>query len=179
MQTLKSCSHQLGQPAQRARIFFLSSSKNIQKEKLYTNLLYKRTVLKTYVQKLSVKIFYNHIIFIRVMTVQGEQSACSAEDPADTRHACSIHGLGRVPGGGNGNPLQYSCLENSMDRAAWQTTAHGITKSRTQLSICTHTHTHTHTHTLYINIFRGEKNLLRVKFVHIYEIHICENEFSS
>ena len=38
------------------------------------------------------------------------------------------------PGGGNGNPLQYSCLENSMDRGAWWATVHGVTKSQTQLS---------------------------------------------
>ena len=37
-------------------------------------------------------------------------------------------GLGRSPGAGNGSPLQYSCLENSMDRGAWQATVHGITK---------------------------------------------------
>ena len=42
----------------------------------------------------------------------------------------SIFGLGRSSGGGNGNPLQYSCLENSMDRGAWEATAHGLAKSR-------------------------------------------------
>ena len=42
--------------------------------------------------------------------------------------------LGRCPGEGNGNPLQYSCLENSMDRGAWQATAHGVPKSWTRLS---------------------------------------------
>ena len=47
----------------------------------------------------------------------------------------SIPGLGRFPGEGHGNPLQYSCLENSMDRGTWQATVHGITKSWTQLSI--------------------------------------------
>ena len=46
----------------------------------------------------------------------------------------SIPGWGRSPGEGNGNPLQYSCLENPMDRAAWQATAHGVAKSRTRLS---------------------------------------------
>ena len=46
---------------------------------------------------------------------------------------CQIPGLGRSPGERNGNPLQYSCLENSMDRGAWQVTAHGVAKSRTQL----------------------------------------------
>ena len=45
-----------------------------------------------------------------------------------------IPGLGRSPGEGNGNPLQYSCLEKPMDRGAWQATVHGVAKSRTQLS---------------------------------------------
>ena len=40
-----------------------------------------------------------------------------------------IPGLGRSPGVGNGNPLQYSCLENSMDKGAWQVTVHGVTES--------------------------------------------------
>ena len=44
-----------------------------------------------------------------------------------------IPGLGRSPGEGHGNPLQYSCLENSMDRRAWQATVHGVAKSWTQL----------------------------------------------
>ena len=47
----------------------------------------------------------------------------------------------------NGNPLQYSCLGNPMDRGAWQATVHGVEKSRTQLSNWSHTHTQTHTHT--------------------------------
>ena len=46
------------------------------------------------------------------------------------RDAGSIPGLGRSPGGGHGNPLQYSCLENPMDRGAWRATAHRVTKSR-------------------------------------------------
>ena len=45
----------------------------------------------------------------------------------------SIPGLGRFPGGGHGNPLQYSCLENPTDRGAWRTTVHGVAKSHTQL----------------------------------------------
>ena len=45
----------------------------------------------------------------------------------------SIPGLGRCPGEGNGNPLQYACLENPMDRGAQQATVHGVTKSPTQL----------------------------------------------
>ena len=53
-------------------------------------------------------------------------------------------GSGRSPGEGNANPLQYSYLENSMDRGAWQAIVHGVTKSQIRLN----THTHTHIHTL-------------------------------
>ena len=49
----------------------------------------------------------------------------------DTRDAGSIPGLGRYPGGGNGNPLQYSCLGNPMDRGAWQATVLEVAKSQT------------------------------------------------
>ena len=67
--------------------------------------------------------------------------------------------MGSIPGSerssrvGNGKPLQYSSLENSMDRGAWRATVHKVANSRTQLSVCActharaHTHTHTHTHT--------------------------------
>ena len=48
--------------------------------------------------------------------------------PANAGDAGSIPGLARSPGGGNGNPLQYSCLENPMDRGAWWATVHGVTK---------------------------------------------------
>ena len=57
-----------------------------------------------------------------------EASACNVGDPG------SILELGRSPGEGNGNPLQYSCLENSMDGGAWWATAHGVTKSWTRLN---------------------------------------------
>ena len=52
----------------------------------------------------------------------------------DARDASLILGLERSPGVGSGNPLQYSRLENSVDREAWWATVHGITKSQTQLS---------------------------------------------
>ena len=52
----------------------------------------------------------------------------------DPRDGGSIPGLGKSPGVGSGNPLQYSCLKNPMDREAWQTIVHGVAKSRTQLS---------------------------------------------
>ena len=50
-----------------------------------------------------------------------------------TGDASLILGLGRSPAGGNGNPLQYSCLENPMDIGAWWATVHGVTKSQTRL----------------------------------------------
>ena len=56
----------------------------------------------------------------------------------DARDAGSIAGSGRSPGGGNGNPLQYSCRKNPMDRGAWRATAHGAWKSWTRLSNRTH-----------------------------------------
>ena len=52
----------------------------------------------------------------------GKESACNAGDLG------SIPGSGRSPGEGNGNPLQYSCLENLMDRGAWRATVHGVTR---------------------------------------------------
>ena len=66
----------------------------------------------------------------------GEESACNEGDPES---ACSegdpamkeknLPGRGRSPGEGNGNPLWYSCLENSMDRGAWWATVHGVAKT--------------------------------------------------
>ena len=58
----------------------------------------------------------------------GKESACNAGDPG------LILGLKRSAGEGNGYPLQYSCLENSVDRGAWQATAQGVVKSQTQMS---------------------------------------------
>ena len=68
----------------------------------------------------------------------GKESTCRIGD------LNSIPGLGRSPGEGNGNPLQYSCMENPMDRGAWQAIVHGVTKSWIWLND-KHTHTHTHT----------------------------------
>ena len=61
----------------------------------------------------------------------GSDSKASAHNVGDLG---SIPGLGRSPGEGNGNPLQYSCLENSIDGGAWWATVHGVAKSWTQLS---------------------------------------------
>ena len=62
----------------------------------------------------------------------GKVPECDVGDPGP------IPGSGRSPGEGNGNPLQYSCLENSMDGGAWWATVHGVAKSRTWLSDFTH-----------------------------------------
>ena len=53
--------------------------------------------------------------------------------PANAGDTGVIPGSGRAPGGRNGNPLQYSCLEHSMDRGAWQATIHRVAKSQTRL----------------------------------------------
>ena len=58
----------------------------------------------------------------------GKESACNAGDAGG---AGLTPGSGRCPGGGNGSPLQYSCLENSMDRGAWRATDLGVTESQT------------------------------------------------
>ena len=60
----------------------------------------------------------------------GKEPACQCRRH---RSKVSIPGSGRSPGGGHGNPLQYSCLENPMDRGAWQAAVHGVTKSQTRL----------------------------------------------
>ena len=66
----------------------------------------------------------------------------------DTGHVGSIPGLGRSPGGGNDNTLQYSCLENPMVRGPWWAIVSEAEKSQTWLSMCAHGHTHTQSHKL-------------------------------
>ena len=63
--------------------------------------------------------------------LSGREHAANAGDTGDVG---SIPGLGRSTGGGNGNPLWYSCLENSTDKGAWWATVHGVAKSQAQLS---------------------------------------------
>ena len=59
------------------------------------------------------------------IVAQQKRTACNTRDPG------WIPGLGISPGGGHSNPLLYSCLENPMDRGAWQATIHGVAKSQT------------------------------------------------
>ena len=76
-------------------------------------------------------------------------SACNAGDLG------SILGSGRSPGEGNGNPLQYSCLENPMDGGDWWATVHGVAKSWIRLSDFTHSLTHSHG--------RNQHNIIKIK----------------
>ena len=85
--------------------------------------------------------------------LSGKRSTCSA---GDARDVGSIPGSGRSLGGGRGNPLQYSCLENPMDRGAWWATVHEAAKSQTWLKwLNMHTHMQTSqrhdTHSNYVN----------------------------
>ena len=72
--------------------------------------------------------YFRASLVAQLVKKKKKKTACNAGNSG------SIPGLGRSPGGGHGNPLQYSCLENLMDRGAWRTTVHGVTKSQTQLS---------------------------------------------
>ena len=78
------------------------------------------------------KIFANHL------SDKGLPGGSAVKNPpanaGDTGDVSSIPGSGRSPGGGNGKPLQHSCLGNPMDRGAWQATVRGVAKSQTQLS---------------------------------------------
>ena len=81
------------------------------------------------------------------MSIQGFPGRLSSKESAyNAGDEGLIPGQGKSPGGGNSNPLQYSCLGNSLDRGAWRATVRGVTKSRTWLSTAdSHTH-NTHTH---------------------------------
>ena len=94
-----------------------------------------------------------------------------------TKDAGLIPGSGRSPGVGNGNLLQYFCLENCMDRGAWWATVHGVTKSWTWLSdwvhahactrVRTHTHTHTHTTRLQVSTTKTQLSTIRTRVLYM------------
>ena len=93
---------------------------------------FHHNVLSLRIIKSGSSIFFNVI----VVPLGFSGGASGKEPPAsagDTRDLGLITGLGRPPGGGNGNPLQYSCLQNPMDTGAWQATVQRVTKSQTQL----------------------------------------------
>ena len=91
----------------------------------------------------------------------------------DIRDMSSIPGLGRSPGEGHGNPLQYSCLENPMDRGAWGTTVHGVTKSQTRLKQLS---MHTCDQHRYQSIFREQFQSI---FQNVMLEHVLKGKLSS
>ena len=105
--------------------------------------------LNTWTENLKISIPLDAVLFSNMdyliicvcIQFQGFPGSSDCKESAcNTRDLGLIPGSGRCPGEGNGNPLQYSCLENSMDRGAWWTIVHGVTKSLTQLSNFRFTH---------------------------------------
>ena len=94
-------------------------------------------------ERSGVKGFPNHVSFMtthyntkalpEAKDVGFPDGASQMASAGDSKDLGSIPGLGRSPGGGHGNPLQYSCLENPVDRGSWWATVHRATKSWTQL----------------------------------------------
>ena len=115
----------------------------------------KRFLLHSGLVRLGLPVLYVYIVYVGLSRWHSDKEATSQ------CRRCKTHSfspwIGQIPW--RRNPLQYSCLENSMDRGAWQATVHGATKSQTcyiyislcsvSLSVHTHTHAHacTHTHT--------------------------------
>ena len=87
---------------------------------------------------LPLSFHFDGLIRIEVVKTKEQKVPPCSSDRKESAHDVGdlglIPGLGRSPEEGNGNPLQYSCLENSMDRGAWWSTAHGIAENWTQLS---------------------------------------------
>ena len=90
--------------------------------------LYVSTILKIHRKNECKEIHHSYLRIDFPGGSDGKASVYNVVDPG------SISGLGRSPGEGNGNPLQDYCLENPMDRGAWQATVHGVTNSQTRLS---------------------------------------------
>ena len=119
---------------------------------------------------LSNREFYKNLLYHPSVFPGGAVVKNLPANSGYARDLVSMPGLGRPSGIGNGNTLQYSCLEISMDRGAWWATIHGVAKSQTKLSndvcmhVCTHmcartpTHTHTHTHNHYSNFSGNQRN---------------------
>ena len=107
-------------------------------------LLFWKTALPAHHWLCHLKILWDPQWFLRVWRLPRlpqwfcrKESTCNAGDTGDT---VSVPGSGRSPGGGKGNPLQYSRLENSMDRGSWRTTVCGVAESDTTDWLSTHAH---------------------------------------
>ena len=123
----------------------------------------KRFLLHSGLVRLGLPVLYVYIVYVGLSRWHSDKEATSQ------CRRCKTHSfspwIGQIPW--RRNPLQYSCLENSMDRGAWQATVHGATKSQTcyiyislcsvSLSVHTHTHAHacTHTHTYNLGDFES------------------------
>ena len=77
-------------------------------------------------------------IWLTALSQVGQLIKFPFANARDSKDAVSIPRLGRSPGGGNGNPLQYSYLGNTVGRGVWHSTVHGAIKSRMWLNVCTH-----------------------------------------
>ena len=91
-------------------------------------------------------LFYSHKIAYGIENLGFPCGTVVKNLPVNARDMGWIPQWGRSPGEGNGNPIQYCCLGNPMDKGAWQATVPGVTKSWTHLSNWAGMHTHTHTH---------------------------------
>ena len=83
---------------------------------------------KNYKQTFILLFIFTYVLYLLPWWLSGKESTCNAGNVGDIG---SIHGLGKCSGGGNGNPLQYSCLENSIDRGNWWAVVHKVANSQT------------------------------------------------
>ena len=96
-----------------------------------TNMSFLKTLYKTFTLVILFRKQVEELLYMSLgfpSSSNGKESSCNVGDLG------SIPGLGRTPGERHGNPLQYSCLENSMDREAWPALVHGVSKNLTQVT---------------------------------------------
>ena len=105
------------------------------------------TSLTTNVCTLIIKVSYYVLCITTVHKCTSQVVPVIKKPPTNVRDSGSIPGSGRSPGGGHGDPLQYSCLENPLDRGAWRATVHRVTQSWTRLKRLS-------THAQFMNSFR-------------------------